>query len=103
MNDKQRGDERRFVISTRNLLVMAINPLLRASTWHVPTNIPTIKVALRDSAILSRGSGAGTDHVSRIIWDGRDNQGRQIQSGIYFCHMENGCYVERNSIVFLNK
>lgn len=50
---------------------------------------------------LALRSGAGLNHASSIIWDGRDSKGRHIKSGIYLCQLEDGNSVERKSIIFL--
>ncbi|MBA7522125.1 hypothetical protein ES705_14239 [subsurface metagenome] len=36
-----------------------------------------------------------------VIWDGRDNQGRTIGSGIYFCRLQAGAYEQSKKLVWL--
>ncbi|KPK63616.1 hypothetical protein AMJ83_06220 [candidate division WOR_3 bacterium SM23_42] len=50
MNDMQRGNQRRLVISMCIFSALGINPVLQAITWHVPADIPTLKTAVEDSA-----------------------------------------------------
>ena len=34
-----------------------------------------------------------------VIWDGRDNQGRTIGSGIYFCRLQAGAYEQSKKLI----
>ncbi|KPJ58133.1 MAG: hypothetical protein AMJ46_14620 [Latescibacteria bacterium DG_63] len=40
--------------------------------------------------------------VHRVIWDGRDGQGREVGSGIYFCRLEAGAFTETRRMVLLH-
>ena len=38
-----------------------------------------------------------------VVWDGRDEKGRLLPSGVYFCRLEIGDYKTTGKIVFLNE
>jgi hypothetical protein len=36
-----------------------------------------------------------------VIWDGRNGQGREVASGIYFCRLQAGEYMKTVKMVLL--
>jgi flagellar hook assembly protein FlgD len=48
--------------------------------------------------IVNRHLAAGTHTVQ---WDGKDNQGRQVPAGIYFCELAAGQQRSMKRMVFL--
>jgi hypothetical protein len=42
----------------------------------------------------------GPDHYS-VVWDGRDNGGRAVAGGIYFCRIEAGAFVQTRKMTLL--
>jgi len=49
--------------------------------------------------LLSMDSREAGDHV--ITWDGRDDHGRQLASGKYFCRLSAGAEVALRSVIML--
>jgi hypothetical protein len=49
-------------------------------------------------ALVSREESAGTHH---IIWDGRDDQGTPVASGVYFYRLTAGSYMETRKMMLL--
>jgi hypothetical protein len=44
-----------------------------------------------------------TSGQKKLVWDGKDNQGKTIGSGIYFCHLQTPGYKQSRKIILLNK
>ena len=45
-----------------------------------------------------------TDYLSpitEVVWDGRDNKGNKVKSGVYFCRLEVEDYKETKKLIFL--
>jgi len=43
-----------------------------------------------------------TDHsFNRVTWDGRDNSGKKVPSGIYFLKFQAGSYIEAKKIILI--
>ncbi|MCD4707500.1 MAG: T9SS type A sorting domain-containing protein [Candidatus Sabulitectum sp.] len=41
-------------------------------------------------------------HIHSVLWDGRNNSGTIITSGIYYCRLSQGNYTETKKVLFVN-
>lgn len=41
------------------------------------------------------------DEVAPVVWDGRDNRGTPVASGIYFCRLRAGSYRATRKMVLV--
>ncbi len=56
---------------------------------------------LRGQLVRTLHQGLPAGNNLTLKWDGRDDQGRQISGGIYFCRMESGDFVETRKVLFM--
>ncbi len=91
--------------STFQLFQSYPNPT--SSTMKIQYNLTeTAKVVLKIYNILGQEVKTLVNEKQAIgqktvIWDGRDNQGRTIGSGIYFCRLQAGAYEQSKKLIWL--
>lgn len=81
------------------------NPFGDATT--IPYSVPgpgPVRVGIYDirgALVRILASDVASAGWHRIIWDGRNRQGRKVSSGVYFCRLEAGEYRETRRMVVL--
>jgi len=99
------GDEELRIPRSRYLAQNRPNPFNSSTTIQYGLVAPTcVKLAIYDirGALvrrLARGELPAGHH--RATWDGCDNRGRRVGSGIYFCRLEAGDFTETRRMVIL--
>jgi hypothetical protein len=48
--------------------------------------------------LVHRTEGPG---LKNVIWDGRDNQGRLVGAGVFFCRLQTGAHEHSQKIIWL--
>ncbi|MFA5031629.1 MAG: C25 family cysteine peptidase [bacterium] len=56
---------------------------------------------LSGSAVKSFSTVTDNSPVTTLIWDGHDNTGKKLKSGIYFYKVKNNSYEEKGKFIFL--
>jgi hypothetical protein len=90
---------------TTHLSVAQPNPFRSSTT--VRYTIPRagkVEVAIYDVAgrlVRSLRSGSVPAGSHEVVWDGRDDAGNQVASGVYLYHFRSGAVVETRRVVFL--
>ncbi|GAH55017.1 unnamed protein product [marine sediment metagenome] len=67
--------------------------------WQITENIERNLIIYNATGRLIKGFHI-TDHsFNRVTWDGRDNSGKKVPSGIYFLEFKAGSYIETKKII----
>jgi hypothetical protein len=56
---------------------------------------------IRGALVVTLMSGERSAGRHQVDWDGRDERGQRVGSGIYFCHLETGTHAETRRMVLL--
>lgn len=56
---------------------------------------------LRGQLVRTLHQGRATQNSLTLKWDGRDDQGRPISEGVYFCRMETDGFMETRKVLFM--
>ncbi len=79
------------------------NPFRDTTTFRIKAgNSESVELAiysLRGEAVRNIRCQTGQIGEISIVWDGRDDQGRQVANGIYFCRMKAGNYSEVRKLI----
>jgi hypothetical protein len=85
-------------------LSVAPNPFRDGTTIHfeVPANVPA-RITIHDvrGRILRTFSGNDVLPSGSLAWDGRDDESRELASGVYFARITAGSEVEMRKVVKL--
>jgi hypothetical protein len=63
-----------------------------------------IELSVYDPAgkrVKNLGQGILEAGVHRVIWDGKNDQGKQVASGIYFYRLKAGSFIKSNKMILL--
>jgi len=67
--------------------------------WQITENIELNLIIYNATGSLIKEFHI-TDHsFNRVTWDGRDNSGKKVPSGIYFLKFQTGSYIETKKII----
>jgi hypothetical protein len=84
------------------------NPFARTSTieYWIPAGHEgaEAELGMYDAAgrlVRELVSNPETPGVHRAVWDGRDANGAEVSSGVYFCRMEAGSFQARRKVVII--
>lgn len=72
-------------------------PFELAAPGHVELTVYEVSGRLIRT-LCDKGFDAG---IHSALWDGRDNAGRQVSSGVYFCRLKTGIYTATSRLVLL--
>lgn len=100
------GDGKTSTIPTHYALLSAYpNPFNPATTitYHLPkkTKVSLVIYNSMGQLIKELGSYHRQAGEYRITWDGRDNRGTQVQSGLYLCHFKAASRVFTQKILLM--
>ncbi len=100
------NDDPQAPVVANALLANYPNPFKQFTS--IPVSVKNANQALNVKVYNLRGQLVRTLHQGlpaknslTLKWDGRDDQGRQVSEGIYFCRMETGGFVETRKVLFM--
>lgn len=66
-----------------------------------PTEVSLKVYDLRGRLVKTIVAGRRVAGTHEVVWDGADDRGRRVASGVYFAHFEAGAAVQTHRLVLL--